>query len=252
MDLGPDPPCRRSAGRVKRLGLTEHLQAPRGQYRSPGRLLRNPLGPAHIGSMAVDVASTSPVVTVISRIHSDSRWSVAGWPCTPMFATCAPGRTRLVHSSKLAGTLSPPARQITDVHESIGERVAALVPDAATLQLGIGGVPDAVLGQLRRRRGLGVWLEMFIDGVLRLERAGGLAADRPITASFAFGSAELYAWLERNPRVRMLGTEKTNAPGLIARQAAMVSVNGALQVDQASRAPRPSGATTPAPRQSRS
>jgi acyl-CoA hydrolase len=125
----------------------------------------------------------------------------------------------------------PPERRITEVHESIGERVAALVPDGATLQLGIGGVPDAVLGKLRTRRRLGVWSEMFSDGVLGLERAGALDADRPVTASFAFGSAELYAWLERNPRVRMLRTEKTNDPGLIARQAAMVSVNGALQVD---------------------
>jgi acyl-CoA hydrolase len=126
---------------------------------------------------------------------------------------------------------SPSPRQVTDAHESIGERVAALVPDAATLQLGIGGVPDAVLGQLRGRAHLGVWSEMFSDGVLALEQAGALDADRPITASFAFGSAELYAWLERNPRVRMLRTEKTNDPGLIARQPAMVSVNGALQVD---------------------
>jgi len=126
---------------------------------------------------------------------------------------------------------SPAPRQITDAHESIGERVATLVPDAATLQLGIGGVPDAVLGQLRRRRALGVWSEMFSDGVLGLEQAGALAADRPVTASFAFGTAELYAWIDRNPRVRMLRTEKTNDPGLIARQAAMVSVNGALQVD---------------------
>jgi len=125
----------------------------------------------------------------------------------------------------------PPKRRITEVHESIGDRVAALVPDGATLQLGIGGVPDAVLGKLRTRRRLGVWSEMFSDGVLGLERAGALDADRPVTASFAFGSAELYAWLERNPRVRMLRTEKTNDPALIARQAALVSVNGALQVD---------------------
>jgi acyl-CoA hydrolase len=126
---------------------------------------------------------------------------------------------------------SPPARQVTAVHESIGDRVAALVPDAATLQLGIGAVPDAVLGQLRGRRGLGVWSEMFSDGVLGLERAGALDADRPITASFAFGTDELYGWIDRNPRVRMLRTEKTNDPGLVARQTAMVSVNGALQVD---------------------
>jgi acyl-CoA hydrolase len=52
-----------------------------------------------------------------------------------------------------------------------------------------------------------------------------------VTASFAFGSAELYTWIDRNPRIRMLRTEKTNDPALIAAQQAMVSVNGALQVD---------------------
>jgi acyl-CoA hydrolase len=126
---------------------------------------------------------------------------------------------------------SPPPRQITDVHESIGERVAALVPAGATLQLGIGAVPDAVLGALRHRRGLAVWSEMFSDGVLALDGAGALDRDHPVTASFAFGSDELYRWMDRNPRVRMLRTEKTNDPGLIARQTAMVSVNSALQVD---------------------
>ncbi len=126
---------------------------------------------------------------------------------------------------------SPPQRQITPVHESIGERVAALVPDAATLQLGIGAAPDAVLGALLGRRGLAVWSEMFSDGVLALDRAGALDPERPVTASFGFGSEEFYRWIDRNPRVRMLRTEKTNDPGLIARQPAMVSVNSALQVD---------------------
>jgi len=126
---------------------------------------------------------------------------------------------------------SPQPRLASAEHEAIGERVAALVPDAATLQLGIGAVPDVVLGALRRRSGFAVWSEMFSDGVLALERAGALDPIRPITASFAFGSAELYGWIDRNPRVRLLRTEKTNDPGLIARQPALVSVNGALQVD---------------------
>jgi len=126
---------------------------------------------------------------------------------------------------------SPPARPASDVFRSIGERVAALVPDGATLQLGIGAVPDAVLAALTGRRDLAVWSEMFSDGVLALERAGALAASESITASFAFGSPELYDWVDRNPRVRLLRTEKTNDPGLIARHPRMTSVNGALQVD---------------------
>jgi len=113
----------------------------------------------------------------------------------------------------------------------IGERIAGLVPDGATLQLGIGAVPDSVLPGLVARRGLRVWTEMFSDGVLALERAGALDAEVAITASFVFGSAELYAWLHRNPRVRMLRTESTNDPARIAAQPLMTSINSALQVD---------------------
>ena len=113
----------------------------------------------------------------------------------------------------------------------IGERVAARVGDGATLQAGIGGVPDATLAALRDRRGLRVWTEMFSDGILALDRAGALDPDHPVTTSFAFGTEELYTWLDGNPRVRMTRTEVTNDPAAIARQRAMTSVNTALEVD---------------------
>ena len=125
---------------------------------------------------------------------------------------------------------SPPL-PLDDLSRSIGDRVAALVPDGATLQLGIGGVPDATLQALVVRRGLRVWSEMFSDGVLALDRAGALDPDAPLTSSFLFGSDELYRWVDHNPRVRVLRTEKTNDPASIARQPAMTSVNSALQVD---------------------
>jgi acyl-CoA hydrolase len=126
---------------------------------------------------------------------------------------------------------SPPQRPVPEACASIGDRVAALVPDGATLQLGIGAVPDAVLAALTRHRGLMVWSEMFSDGVVVLDKAGALDPDHPITASFAFGSAELYDWMNRNPKVCMLRTETTNDPATIALQRQMVSVNSALQVD---------------------
>jgi acyl-CoA hydrolase len=126
---------------------------------------------------------------------------------------------------------SPPPRPVSGTSAPIGDRVAALVPDGGTLQLGIGAVPDAVLAALTGRHGLRVWSEMFSDGVLALEKAGALDPDQQITASFAFGSAELYDWMDRNPRIRMLRTETTNDPALIALQPRMVSVNTALQVD---------------------
>jgi acyl-CoA hydrolase len=113
----------------------------------------------------------------------------------------------------------------------IGERVATRVPDGATLQAGIGAVPDAALAGLAARRGLRVWTEMFSDGVLGLEREGALDRDHPLTASFLFGSEELYRWVDGNERVVMRRTEVVNDPAVIARQPAMTSINTALQVD---------------------
>ncbi len=72
---------------------------------------------------------------------------------------------------------------------------------------------------------------MFSDGVLGLEKAGALEPGHLITASFAFGSAELYDWMDRNPSVRMLRTETVNDPAQITRRPHMTSVNTALQVD---------------------
>jgi acyl-CoA hydrolase len=127
--------------------------------------------------------------------------------------------------------LPPPhAREADDTSREIAARVASLVREGATLQMGIGAVPDAVLASVAVE-GLRVWSEMFSDGVLDLERRGLLDPDVPVTASFCFGTPELLAWADRNPRVRMLRTEKANDPGRIARQPLMTSVNTAMQVD---------------------
>ena len=101
--------------------------------------------------------------------------------------------------------------------------MADRVPDGATLQAGIGAVPDATMHGLAGRRGLRVWTEMFSDSVLALERAGALDRDVPITASFLFGSPELLAWVDGNERVEMRRTEVTNSPALIARNPAMTA-----------------------------
>lgn len=118
-----------------------------------------------------------------------------------------------------------------DASMAIGTAVGARVPDGATLQAGIGGVPDAALLGLTARRELRVWTEMFSDSVLSLERAGALDAGVPITTSFVFGSPELYAWLDRNERVQMTRTEVTNDPSRISANPAMVSINSSLEVD---------------------
>lgn len=126
---------------------------------------------------------------------------------------------------------TPPSREPDETSAQIGDHVARLVPDGATLQLGIGAVPDATLAALTARRSLRIWSEMFSDGVLRLDRSGALDRDAPINASFLFGSADLTQWVDRNPRVRLLRTEKTNDPGLIAKHPLLTSVNSAMQVD---------------------
>jgi acyl-CoA hydrolase len=118
-----------------------------------------------------------------------------------------------------------------DVSLQIGELIAARVEDGSTLQLGIGAVPDAVLSSLTQRKGLRIWTEMFSDGVLELNRRDCLDKEVPLTASFIFGSQDLYDWIHLNKWIRMLRTERTNDPGQIARQARMTSVNAALQVD---------------------
>ena len=124
-----------------------------------------------------------------------------------------------------------PPREPSEVSQQIGDRIAAQVLDGSTLQLGIGGVPDAVLHRLTERQGLRIWSEMFSDGALALEHSGALDPQIPLTASFLFGSRDLYDFVHLNHRVRMLRTETTNDPGRIARQRQMTSVNSALQVD---------------------
>jgi acyl-CoA hydrolase len=124
-----------------------------------------------------------------------------------------------------------PVTTIDDASARIGELVAARVSDGATLQAGIGAVPDATLHGLTGRSGLRVWTEMFSDSVLALEKVGALDRNVPISASFLFGSPELLEWVDGNDRVAMVRTEETNNPTRIAQNPAMVSVNTALQVD---------------------
>ena len=135
----------------------------------------------------------------------------------------------LVEVDEPLGTHEPIAPD--DASVVIGLSVGALVPDGATLQAGIGAIPDAALQGLTDRRSLRVWTEMFSDSMLALERAGALDVDVPITTSFVFGSAELYEWLHRNERVRMTRTEVTNDPSRIATNPLMVSINSSLEVD---------------------
>ncbi len=118
-----------------------------------------------------------------------------------------------------------------DASQGVAANVARRIRDGATIQTGIGSIPDAVLSALHDRRGLRFWSEMISDGVLDLEKAGALDPETVITCSFLFGSPELYAWADHNPRLRLRRTEVTNDPSLISGNEAMISLNTALQVD---------------------
>jgi acyl-CoA hydrolase len=119
----------------------------------------------------------------------------------------------------------------SEVMREVGARVAPLVAEQATLQVGIGEVPDATLQFLTGAHRIRVWSEAGGDHVLDLERAGLLDATTPIVASFLLGSRELYDWAGKSERLLMRRTEVVNDPAVIARKPAMTSLNSALQVD---------------------
>jgi len=126
---------------------------------------------------------------------------------------------------------SPEDRDAAESEVLIGTQVARFAGDGATLQLGIGKIPDVAAHQLRSCRRLRIWSELISDGVLALEESGSLDQGQHVRASFLFGSPALYAWADRNPRLRMTRTEIINDPSRIAANPAMLSINMAMQVD---------------------
>ncbi len=131
--------------------------------------------------------------------------------------------------------LQPPV--ITKVEEEIGKNVAELIPDEATLQLGIGGIPDAVLHFLTEKKNLGIHTEMFSDGVVALAEMGVVTNKKKTLhpgkyiATFFMGTKKLYDFVDNNPDLIMFDCSYTNDPSVIAQNNLMVSINSALQVD---------------------
>lgn len=123
------------------------------------------------------------------------------------------------------------------VARAIGQNVATLIPDGATLQTGIGQIPDGVLAALGDRHDLGVHTEMLSDGTMRLAEAGVITGRRKtllpgkMVASFVMGSRALYEWAHDNPAVELRPSDYTNDPSVIAQNDGMVSINAALAVD---------------------
>ena len=121
--------------------------------------------------------------------------------------------------------------------EKIAGYIAELIPDGATMQMGIGAIPDAVLKYLYNKKDLGVHSELFSDGVIDLVDAGVMTNARKslhtgkIVAGFIIGSRRLYNWVDDNPLIELHPTEYVNDPYVIAQNDRMVAVNSAIEVD---------------------
>ena len=149
-----------------------------------------------------------------------------------------------LHVSQIAGLVpvdSPlpelPSHAPDAIAAEIGGHVASLVPDGATLQAGIGQIPDAVLAALAKHSDLGIHTEMLSDGVMALVEAGVITGRRKsllpgkMVTSFVMGTRALYRWVHDHAMIEMRPSEYTNDPGIIQQNDRMISINSALAID---------------------
>ena len=144
-------------------------------------------------------------------------------------ATCIYEKDEPIHEVFMA--------QVGDLELQMGKYIAPLIPDGATLQLGIGGVPDAVLSCLTDKKDLGIHSELFSDGVVDLYEAGVITNQKKtlypgkFIANFLIGSKKLFDFVDKNEDVLILPVHITNHPQIIAQNENMISINSCLQVD---------------------
>lgn len=150
----------------------------------------------------------------------------------------------LIHVSKLAAAVEVddplvevPTPVPTDAERRIGEYIAQHIPDGATLQIGVGGIPNATLHALSGHRHLGIHTEALTDGLLPLIESGvidnscktihtGLSV-----ASLALGSRRLYDFMDKNPQLLLKDVAYTNNPNIISRNPNMMAINSCLEID---------------------
>jgi acetyl-CoA hydrolase len=129
------------------------------------------------------------------------------------------------------------SNEISEEQDKIGELVAEMIPDEATLQLGIGALPNAVLCKLDGKRDLGIHSELFSDGVVDLVEKGVITNEAKtihpgkIVAGFLFGSQRLYKFVHDNAMIELHPTDYVNDPFIIAQNKKMIAVNSAIEVD---------------------
>jgi 4-hydroxybutyrate CoA-transferase len=127
--------------------------------------------------------------------------------------------------------------ELTGEEIQIGKHIAELVEDGATLQMGIGNIPNAVLAQLTNHKRLGIHTEMFSDGVMPLVRNGTITGEEKsidhgkIVASFVLGSRVLYDFVDNNPGIWMMDAQYVNDAAIIRKNPKVTSINSAIEID---------------------
>jgi len=130
-----------------------------------------------------------------------------------------------------------PMGEPTDLARRIARHIAGLIPDGATLQMGIGVIPDAVLHELVGHKHLGVHSELFSDGIIDLIQRGVIDGERKtlhpgkVIAGFMLGTRKLYRFVHDNPIIELHPTEYVNDPFIIAKNDRMVAINSAIEID---------------------
>ena len=143
--------------------------------------------------------------------------------------------TAVVESDELVMEVGLP--KIGPVQEAIGKYVADMIDDGSTLQIGYGGIPDAVVMQLTAKHDLGIHTEMIGDGILTLIESGAVTNRKKtylpgkMVATFALGSKKLYQFMHRNPGLEMHPVDFTNDPYLAAKNDKLMAINATLQID---------------------
>lgn len=130
-----------------------------------------------------------------------------------------------------------PRPEISAIEQKIADFISPLIEDGSTLQLGIGGIPNAIMGALDGRKDLGVHTEMFSDGMMEMMLKGVITNKKKSVnpgysiATFVLGSRKLYDFVNGNRSIKLLPTDSTNNPFLIGQNEKIVSINSAIEID---------------------
>jgi acyl-CoA hydrolase len=128
-------------------------------------------------------------------------------------------------------------KPIGEDEQNIGRRIAGMIEDGSTLQMGIGNIPNAVLGELGNHKDLGIHTEMFSDGIIPLVEKGVITGahkkilPHKIVASFAMGSNKLYQFMDDNPMITMKDAAYTNDTAIIRQNPKVIAINSAIEMD---------------------